>query len=89
MPFKHILALSPRQRLAKGHCPLHARALQQELGGFDERVGGGPLDGDEVTIVSCPEPGCRVQAYARFADGPFEILPEFESLLDDAGPAGA
>jgi hypothetical protein len=64
-----------------GWCPIHGRPLAL-LERFTEPLGG-RFDGDEVAIVQCLQPDCPVRAYAKTPFGPWELLPEFEHLVDD------
>lgn len=90
MPRRNYRVLNARERLAKGRCPVHNRHFDEDEG-FPKWINEAPPpDAEMRAIAACRAPGCKVRAYYEGPDGPWELLPEFAHLLEDAdGPAGA
>ena len=72
---KRVIA-DRRKRLREGRCPIHGLWMSQ----ID--VWYYPKDGRPYTIVGCPREDCQILARAYSIDGPWELVGEFEALLD-------
>ena len=66
------------QRLARGCCPIHGVFMSQVDRWYVED------DGRRHTIVGCSRKDCNVRAKAYGSDGPWEVLPNFAHLFEDA-----
>jgi hypothetical protein len=66
------------KRLDRGCCPIHGIFMSQVDDWYVEN------DGRHYTIVGCSRKNCNVCAKAYNFDGPWEILPDFAYLLDEA-----
>ena len=60
-------------RLSIGGCPVHGIDMSQKS--WDQN------NGNPYSIVECPRNDCDIRAKAYSYDGPWELMPEFEYLL--------
>ncbi len=69
-------------RLSEGRCPVHGGWMGQIAGWIEN-------DGAPYTFVVCSRKNCDIRAKAYSIDGPWELAPEFEYLLqqDESGCA--
>jgi hypothetical protein len=67
------------KRINEGRCPIHGVSMTQ-VSCWDKQIGGA-LDSTDVCVVECPRRDCHIQAVAASADGPWELLPEWDPLL--------
>ena len=63
------------RRFSEGCCPVHGQEMSQVEGWCYE-------EGRRHMIVGCCRKDCQIKAKAYGIDGPWELLPEWKSLLD-------
>ena len=61
-------------RLSEGRCPIHGGWMGQVDSWYE-------MDGVSYTVVGCGRRDCNIRAKAYSMDGPWELMPEFEYLL--------
>lgn len=85
------------RRLEQGRCPIHGRFMGQVESWYYVVEEGPPLGVPMLeteilesmkkravyTIVQCSWGGCSIKAKSAGPDGPCELLPEWEHVLDD------
>lgn len=69
------------KRLSEGRCPVHGIWMSQTDGWYEQ------ADGKDYTIVGCPRRDCNITAKAFSFDGPWELFPDLEYLLEGERPA--
>lgn len=62
-------------RLSEGRCPVHGGGMGQIDGWYEE-------NGVSYTIVGCASKDCDICVKAFSFDGPWELLPEFQFLVE-------
>jgi len=62
-------------RLNEGRCPIHGLTMNQVTPWYES-------NGVEFTVVACPRKDCEIKAKAFDIEGPWELLPEFDYLLN-------
>ena len=74
------------QRLATGSCPVHGIGMPQVSGWFEGYGDSSELD---YALVQCPRQDREITAKAFSIDGPWELLRQWQYLLEQSETGGA